>query len=58
MSRANIGVLERIHGQFNAQQYQHILENVMLRSVRVRNSEVSLIFQQDNHPVRYSMGIQ
>ena len=32
MSRAGIGVLERIHSRFNALQYQHIFENVMLRS--------------------------
>ena len=30
----------------------------MLRSVRVRNPEGNLIFQQDNHPVRCSMGVQ
>ena len=58
MSRAGIDVLEHIHGRFNALQYQHIFENVMLRSVRVRNPEGNLIFQQDNHPVHYSMGIQ
>ena len=43
MSRAGVGVLERIHGRFNAPQY-HIFENVMLCSVRVRNLEVYLIF--------------
>ena len=44
--------------RFNALQYQRIFENVMLISVRVRNPEVNLIFQQDNHPVRCSMGVQ
>ena len=58
MSRAGVGVLERIHSRFNAPQYQHIFENVMLRSVRVRNPEANLIFQQVNHPVRCSMGVQ
>ena len=58
MSRAGVGVLERIHGRFNAPQYQHIFENVMLRSVRVRNPGGNLIFQQDNHLVRCSMGVQ
>ena len=58
MSRVGIGVLERIHGRFNAPQYQYIFENVMLSSVRVRNPEGNLIFQQDNHPVHCSMGIQ
>ena len=36
----------------------HIFENVMLHSVRVQNPKVNLIFQQHNHPVRCSMGIQ
>ena len=58
MSRAGVGVLERIHGRFNAPQYVHILENVMLPSVKVRNPEGNLIFQQDNHPVHCSMGVQ
>ena len=58
MPHAGVGVLERIHGRFNAPQYQHIFENVMLRSVRVRNPEGNLIFQQKNHPVRCSMGVQ
>ena len=58
MSRAGVGVLERIHGRFNATQYVHILENVMLPSVRVRNPEGNLIFQQDNHPVYCSMSVQ
>ena len=58
MSRAGVGMLEPIHGRFNAPQYLHIFENVMLRSVRVRNCEGNLIFQQDNHPVHCSMGVQ
>ena len=58
MSRAGVGMLERIHGRFNASQYVHIFENVMLRSVRVRNPEGNLIFQQDNHPMHYSIGVQ
>ena len=58
MSRAGISVLGCIHGRFNTLQNQHIFENMMLRSVRVRNSEGNLIFQQDNHPVRCSMGVQ
>ena len=53
MSRA--GVLERIHGRFNAPQYVHILENVMIHSVQVRNTEGNLIFLQDNHPGRSKM---
>ena len=39
MSRAGVGVLERIHGRFNAPQYVHILENVMLPSVRIWNPD-------------------
>ena len=58
MSRAGVGVLERIHGRFNAPQYLHIFENVMLRSVRIRNPEGNLIFQQDNHLVHCSMSVQ
>ena len=52
MSRTGVGVLERIRGRFNAPQYQHIFENVMLRLVRVRNPEGNLIFQ------RCSMGVE
>ena len=37
MSHAGVGMLERIHGRFNAPQYLHIFENVMLRPVQVRN---------------------
>ena len=58
LSRACVGVLERIHGRFNVGQYQHIFENAILRSVRVRNTEGNFIFQQDNQPVRCSMGVQ
>ena len=58
MPCAGVGVLKRIQGQFNAPQYQHIFEKVMLRSATVRNPEGNLIFQQDNHSVRCSMGVQ
>ena len=58
MSRTGIGMIECIHGRFNAPQYVHILENVMLPSVRVCNPTGNLIFQQDNNPVQCSMGIQ
>ena len=58
MSRAGVCVLEGIHGRFNAPQYQHIFENVMLRSVRVRNPVGNLIFQHDNYPVRCRMGVK
>ena len=58
MSRAGVGVLERIQSRFNALQCQHIFENVVLRSDRVRNPEGNLIVQQDNHPVHCSMGVQ
>ena len=58
MSRDGIGLIEHIHGRFNAPQYVHILENVMLPSVRVWNPEGNLIFQEDNHPVHCSMGVQ
>ena len=37
MSRAGVGVLERIHSRFNARQHVHILENVMVSSVRLWN---------------------
>ena len=58
MFRAGVGVLERIHARFNGPKYLHILENVMLPSVRVWNPEGNLIFQQDNHPVHCSMGVR
>ena len=57
MSRDGIGLIERIHGRFNAPQCVYILESVMLPSVRVWNPVGNLIFQQDNH-VHCSMGIQ
>ena len=50
ISRAGVGMLECIHGRFKAPQYVHILENVMIPSVRVRNPKGNLILQQDNHP--------
>ena len=58
ITRAGVGVLERIHGRFNAPQYLHIFENLMLRSARDRNLEGNFILQQYNHPVRCSMGVQ
>ena len=58
VSRAGIGMLERIHSRFNALQYVYILKNFMLPSVWVWNPEGNLIFQQDNHPVHCSMGVQ
>ena len=58
LSRAGVGVREHTHDPFNAPQYVHILENVILPSVRVRNPEGTLIFQQENHPVNCSMGVQ
>ena len=36
----------------------HILENVMLSSARVRNTEGNLIVQEDNHPMHWRMGDQ
>ena len=58
MSRAGIGLLESIHGRFNAPQYVHILENMSLPSVKVLNPEGNIIFQQDNHHMHCSMGVQ
>ena len=59
MSRAGaVGMLESIHDRFNTPQYTHILKNLMLPSVRIWNPEENLIFQQDNHPVHCSMGVQ
>ena len=58
MSHTGVGVLERIHSRCNAPQYQHIFENVMLRSGRVRNPEGNLIFQHNNYHVPCSMGFQ
>ena len=58
MSLSGIDVLERIHDRINTPQYVHILENVTLPPVRVWNPEENLIFQQDKHSVRCSMGVQ
>ena len=58
MSHTGVGILECIHSQFNALQYLHIFENMMLLSVRVRIPEGNLIFQQDNQPLHCSMGDQ
>ena len=58
MPSAGIGMLERIHGWFNVLKFLHILENVMLPSVRVWIPEGNLIFQPDNHPVHCSMSVQ
>ena len=58
MSRAGVDVLERILSRFNAPKCVHILENVMLPSVRVWNPEGNLISQKDNHPVHCSIGVE
>ena len=51
-------MLDCIHGRFNAPQYVHILENVMLPSVRVWNPEGNFIFQQDKDLVYCIIGVQ
>ena len=58
MSPAGIDMLESIHSRYNAPQYVHMLEDMMRSSVRVRNPEGNLIFQQGNHPMHCSMGVQ
>ncbi|KAJ4428346.1 hypothetical protein ANN_24365 [Periplaneta americana] len=50
MSYNGAGLLERIHGRFTAEVYEHILANVMIPSARERYSEGTRYFQQDNHP--------
>ncbi|KAJ4430427.1 hypothetical protein ANN_22643 [Periplaneta americana] len=52
------GLLERIHGLFTADVYEHILANVMIPSARKRYPEGTLFFQQDNHPIHTANRIQ
>ncbi|KAJ4438308.1 hypothetical protein ANN_14247 [Periplaneta americana] len=58
MSYDGAGHLERIHGQFTAEVYEHILANVMIPSSRKRYPEGTLFFQQDNHPIHTANRIQ
>ncbi|KAJ4430237.1 hypothetical protein ANN_22449 [Periplaneta americana] len=47
-----LGVLWRLDGNLNAQQYKVLMENVMLPSVRmIYPDDDDIIFQQDNHRV-------
>ena len=49
MSRSGPGAIYRVEGNMNKHQYLHVLENVMLPSVRAKFSE-NFIYQQDNAP--------
>ncbi|KAJ4452326.1 hypothetical protein ANN_03851 [Periplaneta americana] len=52
MSSDGLGVLWRLDGNLNAQQYKIVLENVMLPSVRmIYPDDDEIISQQDNHRV-------
>ncbi|KAJ4449759.1 hypothetical protein ANN_01163 [Periplaneta americana] len=52
------GLLERIHRQFTAEVYEHILANVMIPSAQKQYPEGTLFFQQDNHPIHTANQIQ
>jgi len=56
MSSDGLGVLWRIEGNLNTAQYVHILENVMLPSVRQRFPDGRIIFQHDRSPIHTSRG--
>lgn len=58
MSYDGAGTLERIHGRFTVDTYEHILTNVMIPSAREWYPEGRLHFQQDNHPVHTAIRIQ
>ncbi|KAJ4450418.1 hypothetical protein ANN_01842 [Periplaneta americana] len=58
MAYDGAGLLERIHGLFMAEVYEHILANVMIPSARKQYPEGTLFFQQDNHPIHTANRIQ
>ena len=63
MSACGIGMLHRIeqgrNGRgFSGEQYMHILEHVMVPSVRVLYPEGKILFQQDQSPVHKSRLVQ
>jgi len=54
MSADGLGMLWRIEGNLNSEQYVHILENIMLPSVRERYPEGRIVFQHDRSPIHTS----
>lgn len=58
MSADGLGILHRIQGKLNAEQYLHILKNVMIPSVRHLYPEGTIEFQQDNAPIHTAQLIQ
>jgi len=49
--RGGSGILHRIEGHLDGLQYQHILQNVMLPSVRILYPEVIIHLQQDQSSI-------
>lgn len=58
MSYTGTGLLERIHGRFTAEIYEHILANTMIPSAREWYPDGTLVFQQDSHLVHTTNRIQ
>ena len=51
-------VLHRIEGHLDGLQYQHILQNVMVPSVRMRYPDGIIHLQQDHSSIHYSRVVQ
>jgi len=58
ISHKGAGVLHRIEGQMDGLHYQHILQNVMLPSVRMLYPDGIIHLQQDHSSIRDSRVVQ
>lgn len=58
ISARGAGMLHRIEGNLDSKQYAHILENVMLPSVRMLYGEGDFTLQEDHSPVHKSAFVQ
>ena len=58
ISHEGAGILHHIEGHLDSLQYQHILQNVMLPSVRMLNPNGIIHFQQDHSSIHDSRVVQ
>lgn len=58
ISARGAGILHRIEGTLNSEQYAHILKNVMLPSVRMLYGDGEFVLQEDHSPVHKSAFVQ
>ena len=58
MSRDGAGVLERMYGRLDSEQYRNILENVLFPVARERFPKRILLFQQDNFSAHTAQDVE